>query len=241
MVRIALSLFALALAYAPAARADLAYAFDITTAFAASDPFPNLINTGVYAGDTGYLQVVNNGPGAYGGLVRIVASSGYDGDLTFTLPNVYLPAGGSFSIGMPVDSSIAGGFNNFTGDPTPSVPGTFRPGVILYMEGAVDDGTNGGAIKIAMQDLDANTGVVLTDPNGFETDAFVLQGGDPFGLYNGDAWELANLPEGHDVISGIALAPEPKPWTWFAAMLPLLVWARPAALARRRHSRHTRG
>ena len=205
---------------ASAARADLAYQFNVTTAFAASDPFPNLINSNAWSGDTGYLRVQNAGPGDYAGILEIVANSSYAGDLSFTLLDVSIPAGGSVSVGMPFDSSTVGGFNSFTGSTNPSVPGTFRPGIIMYMEGSVSDGPGDGAIKIAMQDLDAVTGVTLTDPNGLQTYSFVLQGGDPFGLYNGDAWEL-NLGQGHVTLSGIAM-PEPGPRPVFALMLFVL-------------------
>ncbi len=221
------------------ARADLAYRFDITTAFAASDPFPNQINNDVYPGGTGYLQIMNDGPGIYGGIVRIVALSGNDGDLTFTIPNVFLAPGASLSLGMPFESNAAGGFNSFTGAATPSVPNTFRPGIILYMEGSVAGATGNGAIKIGMQDLDAVTGVTLTDPNGYQTFSFVLQGGDPFGLNNGDAWAL-NLTQGHVTLAGIAVA-EPPQGFYVPVIMAALLLARgrknPLPLAKRTGSR----
>ena len=215
------------------ARADLAFAFAFTSAFAASDPFPNQIDSVVHDGPTGFLEITNLGPGDYSGIIRIVAISAYDGDLTFTIGDGFIPAGGSVSIGMPVDSSAAGGFNSFTGSFAPSVAGTFRPGIIAYMEGGVAAGGDSGSIKIAAQDLDMRTDEILTDPNNVETNNFVLQGGDPFGLYNGDAWEVL-LPYGHLTLSGVAI-PEPGApigLVFALAMLALIRVRRDAAWRR---------
>jgi hypothetical protein len=201
------------------ARAEVAYEFDITTAFAASDPFANQIGA-FYEGDTGYLQIVNSGPSDYNGILRFIANSAYDGNQTFAIDDAFIPAGGSVSIGLAVDSSTAGGFNNFTGSFAASDPGTFRPGIILYLEGGVSGDGGNGAIKIAVQDLDITTGVILTDPNGIETGSFVLQGGDPFGLYNGDAWELTQQPDGHFTFQGVAVpAPGDAMVFGFAALV----------------------
>ena len=212
------------------AHADLAFAFAFTSAFAASDPFPDQIDSVVHDGPTGFLEISNLGPGDYSGIIRIVAISAYDGDLTFTIGDAFIPSGGSVSIGMPVDSSAAGGFNSFTGTFAPSIAGTFRPGIIAYMEGGVAAGGDSGSIKIAAQDLDMRTGVILTDPYNVETNNFVLQGGDPFGLYNGDAWEVL-LPYGHLTLSGVAI-PEPPSRTGLAFSLTMLLliraWRNPA-------------
>jgi len=225
----------IALFFVAPVRADLTYRFDITTAFAASDPFANLLDPNGFVGDTGYLRIINDGPGAYNGLARIVANSALDGDLGFTLANVFIPAGGSVSIGLPFDSSTVGGFNSFNGSTAPSPLDTFRPGIILYMEGGISDGAKGGDIKIAMQDLDAATGMTLTDPNGLKTYSFVLQGGDPYGQYNGDAWELG-LGQGHVTLAGVAAMPEPGSGLGFALMLTLLLALR-CRLAKRASSR----
>ena len=186
---------------------DLAYRFDVATAFAAADPFPNRIDTAVSGPATGYIQVVNAGPGDYRGIIRLVALSAIGGDMGFNLATGFIPAGGAISIGMPNDSSAVGGFNG------PSY--TFRPGIILYMEGAVSAPADGGNLKIGVQDLDIHSGVFRADPNGLTTDDFVLQGGDPFGFYNGPGFSLSQA-QGHYALMGVAVV-EPPP---LAMLLP---------------------
>jgi hypothetical protein len=206
------------------ARANVTYEFDIMTAFAASNPFPDQIGNAAFNGNTGYLQIANSGPSAYSGIIRIVANSAFDGDLTFSINNAFISSGGSVSIGMPVNSSAAGGFNNFTGSSARSIPGTFRPGIILFMDGGVTGNGSSGSIKIAVQDLDIKTGTILTDPNGFQTGSFVMQGGDPFGLFNGDAFALAQ-PNGHFTFANNA-TPEPAARLVLAIPLAALLLAR---------------
>ena len=182
----------------PNAQAGVAYRFDITAAYAASDPFPNRIDGAVSGPATGYLQIANTGDSDYRGILRVVAFSETGGDMGFNTNDGLIPAGGAVSIGMPNDSSVVGGFNG------PAY--TFRPGIILYFEGMVSDAADSGRIKIAAQDLDMHSGVFRTDPNGLVTDNFVLQGGDPFGFYNGPAFSLSQA-WGHFTFTGMVAEP----------------------------------
>ena len=182
------------------ALADVSYRFDITTAYATSNPFPNRLDTAFTADDTGYLQIANIGTADYRGIIRLVAHPGVPGvdDMSFDLPNGFIPAGGVVSIAVPNDASDVGGFN--------APLGSFQPGIILYLEGTViHDGASAG-IKIAVQDLDIHSGVIRTDSYGYQTDSFVLQGGDPFGFDNGDAFELSQN-FGHYTVTGLVSEP----------------------------------
>ena len=176
-------------------QADVPYRFDITTAYAATDPFPNRLDSAFTAGDTGYLQIVNAGTSEYRGIIRTIALSPFAGDMGYDLEDGTIPAGGTVSIAIPNDASDVGGFNG------PAF--FFRPGVIIYLEGTV----GGAPVKVAVADLDIHSGVFRTDPNGLVTDNFVLQGGDPFGFDNGDAFELSQA-WGHYTLAGVAI-PEP--------------------------------
>lgn len=199
--------------------ADLLYQFDLTTAFAAADPFPNRLDTLFTEPRTGYIQIVNAGPGDFHGIVRTVAHSSIAGDLGFDDQNAFIPAGGSVSIAIADDSSDVGGFNG------PAY--NFNPGVIIYLEGTVSDSTGLGLVKVAAQDLDIHSGVLRTDDNGLETDNFVLQGGDPFGFQNSPAFELSQA-WGHDTLQGLAM-PEPgSAWSLTVPLAALLLarWRR---------------
>jgi hypothetical protein len=180
--------------------ADLAYRFDIVSAFASATPFSNRIDSLYTEPRTGYVQIVNAGPGDYRGIVRTVAISEIAGDLGFDLEDGFIPAGGSVSIAIAYDSSNVGGFNG------PAYH--FNPGVIIYLEGTVSDGTGYGLVKAAIQDLDLHSGVFRTDDNGLVTDNFVLQGGDPFGFQNSPEFQLSQA-WGHGTLQGLA-TPEPR-------------------------------
>ena len=173
-------------------QAGVAYRFDITTAYATANPFPNRLDSAFTASDTGYLQIANAGTSDYHGIIRTIAQSPFAGDMGYNLADGTIPAGGSVSIAMANDSSDVGGFNG------PAY--FFRPGVIIYLEGTV----GGAPVKLAVADLDIHSGVFRTDPNGLVTDNFVLQGGDPFGFDNGDAFEL-NQAWGHITLAGVAV------------------------------------
>ena len=212
----ALLLASVAILTPGAGRADVAYRFDVTSAYATADPFPNRLDTSAAGTDTGYVQIVNAGNSDYGGILRLVAVSPLGVDMGFSFANGVLPAGGSVSIAIANDASDAGGFNG--------PAGTFRPGAIVYLEGFVTAGNESEPVKLAVQDLDLHSGVFRTDPNGLRTDDFVLQGGDPFGFDNGDAFELSQA-WGHATLAGVVV-PEPGMLWAFALALTALLPAR---------------
>lgn len=197
-------------------RADVAYLFDVTSAYATVDPFPNRIDTSVAGADTGYVQIVNAGNSDYRGIIRLVAVSPLGIDMGFSLADGVIPAGGSVSMAIANDASDVGGFNG--------PAGTFRPGAVVYLEGLVTAGNESEPIKIAVQDLDLHSGVFQTDPHGLRTDNFVLQGGDPFGFDNGDDFELGQA-WGHATLAGV-IVPEPAGTWLFALALTALLPAR---------------
>ena len=205
--------------------AAVEYRFDLTTAYATSNPFPNRIDSAFTAADTGFILIVNAGPSDYRGIVRIVAVSPFAGDMGFNLPSGFIPSGGSVSIAMPNDSSDVGGFNG------PAF--FFRPGAIVYLEGIVSANGESAPVKVAAADLDIHSGVFRVDPNGLTTDNFVLQGGDPFGFDNGDAFELSQA-WGHLSLTGVVGVPAPPVLPILGAALAWLVRSRHRVLAKQR-------
>ncbi len=206
------------------ATAAVEYRFDLTTAYATSNPFPNRIDNAEAGADTGYLLIANAGPSDYRGIIRVIAVSPFAGDQGFDLPSGFIPSGGSVSIAMPHDFSDMGGFNG------PAF--FFRPGAIVYLEGIVDANGESAPVKVAAADLDIHSGVFRVDPHGLTTDNFVLQGGDPFGFDNGDEFETTQA-WGHLTLSGTVGIPAPPGLPILAAALGGLLVARQRVLAKR--------
>ena len=78
-----------------AARAQLGYQFDITTAYGFANPFVNFVGGGAPSPDTGFWQVVNNGLTSFAGTIGFTAVSNFCGDQSFSAPGSTVPEPGS--------------------------------------------------------------------------------------------------------------------------------------------------
>jgi hypothetical protein len=67
----------------------------------------------------------------------------------------------------------------------------FRPGVEITLNGTMSDGPLSENVDLLVADADIHSGVPRTDIHGLTSDSFVLQGGDPWGYQNDDAFALS--------------------------------------------------
>ena len=186
---------------------ETGYRFVVTTAYSVGDPFANQIDTNFIEPDTGFFQIANSGASTFSGVISTIAVSSFAGDLSWKSNLVTLAPGASVSVGIPDDSSAVGGFNG---------PYYFyRPGVEIVLQGTVSDNTGAQSVNLLVADRDIHSGIVQTDPFGLQSDSFVLQGGDPWGFNNGNAYALSQ-PYGVYVFS----QPMPEP----SSSLLLLPW-----------------
>lgn len=177
----------------------IGYSFTVTTAYSNGDPFASRIDSNFTEPDDGFFQVANTGDTTFDGVVGTIAVSSFAGDLSWQSGTLVLMPGDAVSVAMPDDSSAVGGFNG---------PYYFyRPGVEIYLIGTVADGIASEPINLLIADRDIQSGVFQTDPFGLVTDSFVLQGGDPWGFNDGDAFALAQ-PDGVAVLSQPVGEPE---------------------------------
>ena len=85
-----------------------------------------------------------------------------------------------------------GGFNGPAYD--------YRPGVEITLNGTMSNGPLVEAVALLVTDANIHSGVARTDAFGLTSDSFVLQGGDPWGFQNDDAFALSQA-DGVDVFS----------------------------------------
>jgi hypothetical protein len=176
------ALFVLA-AQGYARAAAIGYSMTITTAFALSDPFVNRIDTAFVESETGYFRVANTGDTTFSGTIGTIAVSAFAGDLSFTSETLVLAPGASVSVAIPDNANDVGGFNG------PAYE--YRPGVEIALNGAMSSGPLTEAVSLLAADRDIHSGVPRTDGFGLTSDSFVLQGGDPWGFQNDDAFALS--------------------------------------------------
>jgi hypothetical protein len=143
------------------------------------------------------ITFTNVGPTTFVGTLgdTAVEAGGTDDSLSFT--GVTLTTGESFVFAVGFESSNVGGFNGPTG--------SVQPGINMFFSGLFGSHAGSGNIN----DADVHSGVV--NASGL-TDAYVLQGGNPFGFDNGDAIETTQA-SGHATFSAEGRGvPEPATW-----------------------------
>ncbi len=203
--------------------AAVGYSITVTTAFAPSDPFLNRIDQSYVQPVTGYFQVENTGDTTFSGSIGTIAVSSFAGDLSFTSGLISLLPGASVSVAIPDNSDDVGGFNGPFYE--------FRPGVEISLNGTMSDGPLSETVNLLVADADIHSGVVRTDTHGLTTDSFVLQGGDPWGYQNDDAFALSQA-------DGVYAFTQPVPEPGSAAILATALTA--AVIGRRRRAFRSR-
>lgn len=101
----------------------------------------------------------------------------------------------------------------------------YRPGVEITLDGTMSNGPLAETVALLVADADIHSGVPRTDGFGLTSDSFVLQGGDPWGFQNDDAFALSQA-------DGIYTFTQPVPEPGSAPILATALTI--AALGRRR-------
>jgi hypothetical protein len=194
------------------------YSITVTTAYGAGDPFPNRIDNAFTEPQTGYFQVENTGDATFSGVVGTIAVSSFAGDLSFTSGSIILSPGASVSVAIPDNSNDVGGFNG------PYY--YYRPGVEITLDGTMSNGPLAETVALLVADADIHSGVPRTDGFGLTSDSFVLQGGDPWGFQNDDAFALS---QADGVYAFTQSVPEPGSASILAAALTIAAVRRRSA------------
>jgi hypothetical protein len=195
--------------------AAVGYSITVTTAFASSDPFPNRIDQSYVQPVTGYFQVANTGDTTFSGIIGTIAVSSFAGDLSFNSGSISLTPGASVSVAIPDNSDDVGGFNGPFYE--------FRPGVEITLNGTMSDGPLSENVDLVVADANIHSGVPRTDQHGLTSDSFVLQGGDPWGFQNDDAFALS---QADGVYAFTQPVPEPGSASILATALTVAVIGR---------------
>jgi hypothetical protein len=87
------------------------------------------------------------------------------------------------------------------------------------------------AINLLVADANIHSGVPRTDEHGLTTDSFVLQGGDPWGYQNDDAFALS---QADGVYAFTQPVPEPGSLAILASALTVAMIARQRSALRSR-------
>jgi len=169
------------LAGARALAADVGYTLDVTTLYQYGAP-ANVLNGYSGGPDTGFFTIQNDGSSTFTGTIGDIAHAGNGGDYSFTSAPLTLAPGQSATFGVNNESSNQGGYNGPTG--------SAQPGVQIDISGSIALGANSEGVNLSVNDADIHSGVPRTSPgSGLVSDSYVLQGGDPRGNDNGDAYE----------------------------------------------------
>jgi hypothetical protein len=195
--------------------AAVGYSITVTTAYAAGNPFLNRIDQSFVEPMTGYFEIENTGDTTFSGIIGTIAVSSFAGDLSFTSGSISLIPGASASVAIPDNSDDVGGFNGPFYE--------FRPGVEITLNGTMSDGPLSETVDLLVADADIHSGVARVDTHGLTSDSFVLQGGDPWGFQNDDAFALS---QADGVFSFTQPVPEPGSAQILATALTVAVICR---------------
>jgi hypothetical protein len=171
----------------------------ITTSYSFSAPSGTYFLGYSPSPDTGFITFTNTGSTTFAGTLSDVAVSGNGFSTDYSLSQSYTLAPGESAVfGTSPESSNVGGFNG---------PG----GIVVQVNGSFSDGYNTGLWSVS--DSNIHSGIIN---GGGLTDAFVLQGGNPYGGDYGDAIETSQAP-GQYTFSYTSGVPEVSTWAMMLA------------------------
>jgi len=156
--------------------------------------------------DTGFVTITNNGTSTFVGNISLTGTANGGPDVNAVFNGVLAP-GDSQTFSAGPESSNVGGFNGPFGGPTP------QDGLKFEMNGLVLLGVDSQSVDLTIFDKDIHSGVPRTNPFGVTLDNYILQGGDPFGRDNGDAYETTQAPGNFEFVQAAVATPEPTSLT----------------------------
>jgi hypothetical protein len=197
----------------PAQAGAVGYTLDVITFYQFGAP-ANLTfaDFGTGSPDTGYWTVTNNGASTFSGTIGQTAVTPFGADFSYS-HSVTLAPGQSVTFAVNSESSNQGGYNGAFG--------SVQNGVTIGLNGTISLGANSEPVTLSVNDADIHSGVIN---GGGQTDAYVLQGGNPFGFDNGDAIETTQA-NGHFEFfeQPMTATPEPASLALLCLGVPALV------------------
>ncbi|MEI6052840.1 MAG: hypothetical protein WCQ44_09080, partial [Opitutaceae bacterium] len=158
----------------------VSYALKVVTSYVGGGP-GDLVAGPWGAPDTGSARFTNVGPSTLNGTFTLQGTSGNGGYYETKITRSVAPGAVLGSLSLTNESSNNGGFNKVAGGPD--------RGIEIRFDGTASNGSETTEIHISVYDGDVHSTNPRTNPFGISTDAYVLQGGDPYGRDTGDNYE----------------------------------------------------
>jgi Coenzyme PQQ synthesis protein D (PqqD) len=149
---------------------------------------PGTLGPGPASPDTSSVTITNVGLSTFTGNIGFVAFASCAGvDRSNSFP-ITLNPGDSQSFSFSQEASNEGGFNATAGC------GSIDNGAQFFMTGTVTQGTQSIAVDLRIFDKDIHSGVPRPNNQGIVLDNYILQGGSPTGIDQGDDFETTQAP-----------------------------------------------
>ena len=133
--------------------------------------------------ETGFARFTNVGISTLSGTFTLRGTAPNGGYHETAYVGSIAPNANLGSLSISYESSNDGGYNK--------VAGQQDRGIEIRFDGTATVGSISSELHLEVFDADVHSGVLRTNPFGVSTDAYVLQGGDPYGRDTGDAYELS--------------------------------------------------
>ena len=133
--------------------------------------------------ETGFARFTNVGISTLSGTFTLRGTAPNGGYHETTYVGSIAPNASLGSLSISYESSNDGGYNK--------VAGQQDRGIEIRFDGTATVGSISSELHLEVFDADVHSGVLRTNPFGVSTDAYVLQGGDPYGRDTGDDYELS--------------------------------------------------
>jgi len=133
--------------------------------------------------ETGFARFTNVGISTLSGTFTLRGTAPNGGYHETAYVGSIAPNANLGSLSISYESSNDGGYNK--------VAGQQDRGIEIRFDGTATVGSISSELHLEVFDADVHSGVLRTNPFGVSTDAYVLQGGDPYGRDTGDDYELS--------------------------------------------------